>query len=196
MKSLSTFMALLFVSPLQQRAASEEVRFTRPHSVASTEATYVLFKEQFNQDWKLIFGLNSKDELSGLPLDPLPLYRLGRRCHGQVLLILPFERLIYQAHDKEITRGTTWITKNGTPVIIYGMDLEKQKFNLLFNGTLIDFHGSIDSQKECPDLLVTAKNPNFHGRTSGIGYSRLFFDASKNIFRLQAEEIQVSSIKE
>ncbi len=191
MKSISAITAFVFMIPPHQ-----EVKFVRPQPVASTEATYSILRAQFDSDWLRKYGRDSAAKVIAVPLDPLPLFRLSKRCQDQTLLILSFEQLIYQAHDKEIAKGTTRITKNGARVLIYGMDFKNQKLNLLFDDLLVDFHGSIDSQSDCPDLLVTLRNKTFHGRSSGVGYTKLKFDTVKQSFIPQDQEIQPDSIQE
>lgn len=170
--------------------------FSRPQPVSSTESTYSILRTQFVTDWPQKYGFNSTGNFLEAPLEPLPFYRLSKRCLDQTLLILPFEQLIYQTPYKEITRGTTGVTKNGTRVLIYGMDFKNQKVNLLFDSLLVDFHGSIDSQSNCPDLLVTLRNKKFRRLAFGVGYTRLKFNKATQLFIPDSEEIYPNAIHE
>lgn len=167
------FYAALFV--VGSTPTLTHIQVERPSRVRTSEATYLLFKEHVG-------------------MESLPFYRLSGHCHSDALLILPFDRSNRWAHIKEIARRSTGDAKHGSLLMIYGIDFKRHKFMLLFSGRLVDFHGAIVGASECPDLLVTAYNPDFVGRATGIGFTRLVFNEQTDVFELSTEEINPQSL--
>jgi hypothetical protein len=140
----------------------EEIVLYKPLLLRPSSKFHKKFVSQFEKDWRESIASHLDVELNDRLTEQLPLYFLPNDSSCAIVVLLLEGLTVYRGNGNKFAIGETGISSDGSFVMVYGYEQTKERFDLLFNQRIIDFHGSYSkvrsrSQVGCPRLLISSK---------------------------------------
>jgi hypothetical protein len=139
----------------------EEIVLYKPLLLRPSSKFHKKFVSQFEKDWRESIASHLDARRNDRLIEQLPLYFLPNDSSCAVVVLLLEGLTVYRGNGNKFAIGKTGISSDGSFIMVYGYDPSKQRFDLLFNQRVVDFHGSYSkvgsrSHVGCPRLLISS----------------------------------------
>jgi hypothetical protein len=139
----------------------QEIVLYKPLLLRPSSKFHKKFVSQFGNNWRKSIASHLNLKPSDRLAEQLPLYFLPNDSNCAIVVLLLEGLTVYRGNGNKFAIGKTGISSDGSFIMVYGYDPSKQRFDLLFNKRVVDFHGSYSkvgsrSHVGCPRLLISS----------------------------------------